>query len=105
MPRETLARALNIVGLRDIMASRRLRARSRAEYTASPCHEVPNKEGQQLMHSGQFGSEERRNRSLKKSKQLARQFLEREMGCPNYGREAADMGLVKQVGEALSKDT
>jgi WD repeat-containing protein 23 len=56
----------------------------------------PNKHGEELMRSGQFGLDSNRSPPIRKSKKLARQVLEREMGRKPYGRERADMALFKQ---------
>ena len=87
-------RALNIVGLRELMAARGLRHRSRQ---SAPFDDEPSKAGQELMRSGLFGYGEQRNHQIKRSKKLARQFLEREMGSLKYGMERADLAMVKQV--------
>jgi hypothetical protein len=87
-------RALNIVGIRELMATRRFRHSLRQP--PAP-YDIPSKAGQELMRSGLFGHDERVNYRIKRSKKLARQFLEREMGSLNYGMEAADLAKAKQV--------
>ena len=64
---------------------------------------MPNEAGQELMRSGLFGHVERRHHQIKRSKKLARQFLEREMGSLNYGMESADIAMVKQASTLSNK--
>jgi hypothetical protein len=88
-------RALNIVGVRDFIASRRSRYRTRRE--PSIIEDVPSKAGQKLMLSGLFGYHERHSDGIEKSKKLARRFLDREVGGRSYGREGSNLASLKQV--------
>jgi hypothetical protein len=71
--------------------------RSRREPPAK--EPVPNPEGQKLMFSGNFGSNERRTSRIVKDTRIARRLLERELGGHSYGREKVETPLMKQVSK------
>lgn len=70
---------------------RKRRPRGRAAFDP-----VPSERGQDLMNSGNFGSNPRSENSIKRKKKLARDILRRELGLGSDGRQKNATRLLKQ---------
>jgi WD repeat-containing protein 23 len=68
------------------------RTRSQVEF-----EKVPSETGRELMLSGTFGGNERREDNFTRKKKLASRLLRREMGLGSHGRQKARDGLLRQV--------
>jgi WD repeat-containing protein 23 len=80
----------------------RTRAGTRSSRRSRPqvdFEKVPSDTGRELMLSGTFGSNERREDRFARKKKLASRLLRREMGLGSQGRQKARDGLLRQVSQ------
>ena len=75
--------------------SGRRTARPRRRVSAYP--KVPSEEGQKLMDSGTFGSNERRQDTFNRKKKLAYRTMMRELGLGSVGRQRSANKLISQT--------
>ena len=82
----------------DGYARIRLRRRGRADPNRFP--KIPSENGQELMNSGQFGSNETENireGEIIMKKKLARRILDRELATVSYSEQQLNQRLMAQV--------
>jgi WD repeat-containing protein 23 len=70
---------------------RRRRARGRAAFD-----KVPSEQGKELMNEGTFGSNPRREDTVRRKKRLAYNIMRRELGLGSAGRQKNATRLLKQ---------
>lgn len=80
----------------DPIGPRRVSGRTRRPRGRAAFEKVPSEQGRELMNEGNFGSNPRKEDTIKRKKRLAYDILKRELGLGSDGRQKNANRLLKQ---------